>query len=204
MAILKDGAFIGKLGTVVGCTWKGKHYVRRIPLRTAPPTQREHENRYVFNLVNEWLKPIQDFVRLGFRNYQPTVWGVNAASSVLHKTALHKDGMNSRIDATLVQVSSGELELPQDLELVKEVNSLVFTWNPESGLKKGLRDRIIILAYNPETKWAKQEFTATQRYKGTYTLSLAEIPGGNYHIYVAFLGNDCGQTNSRYLGSYEV
>ena len=195
MAILKDGAFIGKIGTIVGCTWKGKHYVRRIPVRTAAPTQREIENRYAFNLVNEWLKPIHDFVRLGFRNYSPTVSGINAACSMLHKTALTRDGMNSSIDASLVQVSFGELELPAELQLVQESDSLLLTWNPQSGLNKGSHDRLIILAYDPETGWAKQEFSASQRYTGSYSLPLLDIPPGGYH------GNDaCSQTGSRYLG----
>lgn len=205
MAIIKDGAFIGKLGTIVGCSWKGKHYVRRIPVRTAPPTQRELENRFAFNLVNEWLKPIHDFVRLGFRNYSPTVFGINAASSVLHRTALNRDGMNSSIDPSLVQVSAGELELPDDLQLVQETDSLMFSWDPGSGTNKGSRDRIIILAYAPEIKWARQEFSATRRSTGTYALPLSGFPTGVYHVYVAFLGNDgCSQTGSRYMGSVSI
>ncbi len=204
MAIIKNGSFIGKIGTVVGCTWKGQHYVRRIPVRTAPPSEKEMENRYIFNLVNQWLKPIQDFVRLGFRNYSPTVWGVNAASSVLHKTALNRDGMNSAIDPALVQLSSGELQLPEDLQLVREGTTLIFSWDPSSGPYKGARDRMILLAYDPENGCALQELSASLRYKGFHSLSVAGVPPGIYHVYVAFIGEDSGQSDSGYVGSLEL
>ena len=199
--MLKDGSFVGKLGTVVGCSWKGKPYVRRLPVRTTPPTMGELANRHVFDLVNTWLKPIHEFVRLGFRNYSPMVWGVNAASSLLHKTAIHKAGFASSIDPALVQVSSGDLELPEDLQMLQEGDALNFTWDPGSGTNKGARDRIIILAYNIELKWAKQELSGSHRYMGSHSLSLTGSPAGGFHVYVAFIAGDGSrQSDSRYMG----
>lgn len=205
MAVLKDGMLVGKLGSVVGCRWKGKPYLRRIPVRTSPPTQAELVNRHIFGLVNAWLRPIHEFVKVGFRNYRPSFWGVNAACSVLHKTALHKDGFNSSIDPALVQVSHGSLGLSDDLQVMAEGDSLLFTWEALGRINKGPRDRIMLLAYNIEAGWARQEISGSSRYQGSHSLSLAQAPPGTYHLYAAFVAEDGSrQSSSRYLGEVSI
>ncbi len=66
-----NGPFKGKVGTVVGATWKGIHYMRSLPSeRTSPPTQRrngEPEKMGAFAklatthypICSNWLEGIQ-------------------------------------------------------------------------------------------------------------------------------------------------
>ena len=205
MARIEEGHIKGKLGTLVGCTWKGRPYLRRKALRTSPPTKGETRNRYVFDLVNEWLKPVHEFVRLGFRNYSDSVWGINAASSLLHKTALHRDGFESFIDPSLAKLSHGTLGLPTDLVVILDGDQLLFYWSTELGPDKDPKDRIMMLAYNIEQGTAATETSGPHRFTGYASLPLKPIDPGTYHLYAAFIAPTAEkQSPSRYLGSVGI
>ena len=70
-----NGPFVGKLGNLVGSTWKGIPYVKTVNERTTPATDDEKSNRQKFALAQRWLRPLLDFVRQGFKGYSTTVEG---------------------------------------------------------------------------------------------------------------------------------
>lgn len=82
-----NGAFKGKVGSVVGCSWKGINYMRSLPkTRTSTVlSEAEQANRQKFTIAHAWLKPLKDVIRLGFKNYSPTIEGFLAAKSYLLK-----------------------------------------------------------------------------------------------------------------------
>ena len=86
------GPLKGKVGPVVGSSWRGIPYVKSAPVRKKPPSQKELENRHIFAFTQQWLEPIKEFLKQGFKNYSRTNYGVNAAKSFLYKFALIKDG----------------------------------------------------------------------------------------------------------------
>src|SRR4030081_1272894 len=93
------GAFNGKVGTVVGATWRGIPYMRAIPRsRTGPISKKEKANREKFAVAQFWLKPLLEFVRVGFKDYSSTVVGFSAAKSWMMKNAMEKTEDGFRID----------------------------------------------------------------------------------------------------------
>ena len=206
MARFINGKIRGKVGDMVGYQINGKDYIRKAPIRTAPPTEGELKSRFMLEVVSVWLKPIKAFVRQGFRNYSWNFEGFSAAFSVNYKEALIKNGFDSYIDPALVKVSSGNLGLPANLqaELGPE-KVLQFTWTPAINNTQGPRDRLMMLAYNPDSKQAIYELNGAIRYQGNDSLSLTQAQPGSFHIYAAFVAEDGSrQSDSRYLGEVTI
>lgn len=206
MAIINsNGSFSGKLGNITGCKWRGIHYVRKLPKKTAPPSEKQLINRHIFGLVQAWISPINDYVKLGFKDYGQRIYGNNAAKSLIFEKALSKDGYNSKIDPALVQVSHGTLELPNIQMELNPGKKLIFTWNPASDINRHPQDQIMPLAYNVEAKFPFFYLYGEFRKKGKEEINLAGSPPGTYHVYAAFVAHDRSrQSNSVYLGSIEI
>ena len=98
-------------------------------------------------------------------------------------------------------MSHGSLGLSEDLQFVFLDGQLVVSWNPTGSINRGPRDRVMILAYNIEAGWAKEELSGSRRDAGSHSISLMKEPPGTYHIYAAFGAEDGSrQSDSRYLG----
>lgn len=200
-----NGPISGKIGNVVGSSWNGIDYLKQKPVRTAPPTEGELKNRFVFELVHNWVHPLLEFVRIGFKNYSPTNYGYNAAKSLLNSTALHKDGFDSSIDPSKVFVSYGDLPVSADLKTELEENELVFTWDSSIGKNMNARDQVMLLAYDPQDQQLNYTLSGQFRYTGRDVLELNFLKPGTYHVYAAFRAEDReSQSMSVYLGTVEL
>ncbi|MCS3797502.1 DUF6266 family protein [Niastella sp. OAS944] len=86
-----NGSFKGKVGTVVGATWKGIPYMRSLPdPRISEPTKGEMKNRKKWALSQSWLQPITQFVRIGWKGYSQKSEGFIAAKSYLMKNGFEE------------------------------------------------------------------------------------------------------------------
>ena len=202
-----NGSFSGKVGGVVGSSWNGIDYIRSLPRqRSSPFTPNELRNQSNLKLVHEWLQPLLEVVRVGFKGYSPTNYGYNAAKSYVYKNALVKAEEGSYIDPSLVQLSYGDLGISGDLSC--ELNGeqqLVFSWDSTTGSNMGNRDQVMLVAYDPET--GKYNYTTSGgfRMSGSATLDLNGFPTGTYHIYAAFVAeNRERQSHSVYLGPLNI
>src|SRR6478736_1305705 len=91
-----NGPIIGKVGTVIGSTWKGKHYVKSVNSLPRSSKRGEYEKAYQsdFSILHYWLKPIIGFIRAGFNGYSNEVHAFNAAKSVALKNAFRGEAGN--------------------------------------------------------------------------------------------------------------
>ena len=206
MAYLKKGLLgpvTGKVGTLVGSSWRGIEFVKSLPNRTKPPTPGELANRHIFKFTQQWLTPIDSFLKVGFKGYSQTSYGVNAAKSYLYKHALKKDGFNSSIDPSLMLVSYGNLSLSDNIQMeLIENDQLSISWNPKILKGQDPDDQVMIVAYNIEKKIAIATASGQFRKTGQHILDLEGLADGTIHIYVAFISVDReSQSNSVYLGT---
>ena len=204
MARIKDGALLGKVANLVGYRYRDSYYIRKAPVRKAPPTQKELESQFIFRLIIDWLQPLTPLLRIGFKN--PRVSGFNAAHSQLHKEAVHKEGFQSYIDPSLAKISSGSLTATTDVQVeLNPQKQLVFTWDPTLTGNKSPRDRVLLLAYNVERKTPITELSGAKRTVGSDALDLSFAPSGIYHLYAGFVAEDGNsQSDSVYLGEVEI
>lgn len=109
------GGFSGKVGTVIGSSWKGISYMRgRAQNVKNPRTERQMEQRSKFALTLDFLKPITPFVRTGFKAYASKQTAFNAAMSYIVKNAISGTYPNYAINFTNVLVSRGALETAKE------------------------------------------------------------------------------------------
>lgn len=200
-----NGPFKGKVGTVVGATWKGIHYMRSLPKkRTSAPTRGEQANRKKWALSQSWLQPITEFVRIGWKGYSQKSEGFIAAKSYLMKNAFEEVAGEAIINPALVKLSWGDLPLPETIEATQLEKTVVqFTWDVAFDHEKANKgDQIMMLAYNYEKKAVILDVMGQLRKNGSDMLNLKVGNPGTYHLYAAFISYDrTRQSDSVYLGS---
>eukprot|EP01133_Synstelium_polycarpum_P013490 gene13490-15894_t len=208
MAIMKNGimgGFSGKVGTVVGYKLKGKDVMRGKPQkRKGKPSPKEQDNREKFGYVQLWLKPLTDFLRVGFNNYHPNYQGFVAAKSYQLTHVVKKVEEKYFIDPAQALVSFGSLSPAIEASVLAEKPaSLTFNWK---GGKYHYDERTMILVYDIANERAYHDTAAVRRSTGTYVLELTKsYSGKEVHVYLAFVSDDRkNQSNSQYLGAVTV
>ncbi|HEY4789403.1 MAG TPA: DUF6266 family protein, partial [Bacteroidales bacterium] len=70
MGVIKQGILggvAGKVGTVIGGSWKGINYLRSIPTSVANPnTAKQQDQRTKFSTVLSFLKPLTSLLPVSF------------------------------------------------------------------------------------------------------------------------------------------
>ena len=197
------GPIRGRVGPVIGSSWKGEPYVKSRPRKRGKKRQaNEQLNQQNFASVHYWLQPLIGFLRAGFKGYMPKVEGFNAAKSYALKNAFAGEAGNKLLDSALVQVSYGDLPLPSHISMEKPGDhELQFTW--DTGLADGANpyDQVMLLAYDHKNREQRMKLTGQFRSTGTDTLELLPGTGFSYHVYIAFTAHDRSrQSHSVYLG----
>ena len=78
------GGFSGKVGTVVGSSWKGISYMRgQAQSVKNPRTAKQMAQRDKFSLALSFIRPIQSFIQVGFKTYAQKQSEFNAAMQCL-------------------------------------------------------------------------------------------------------------------------
>jgi hypothetical protein len=202
------GPIQGKVGSVIGSSRNGVHYIKGpYKNRTKKVSKKEMANREKFAAAQKWLSPIIGFVRDGFKGYSERSQGFVSAKSLLLKNAFADNGSGLRIDPSLVQVSYGDLPLPENLAVKLTENSeLEFTWDPGEQMRDGApSDQIMMLAYDVQKMEEKMNTTGQFRSTGKDILSLKAVEGKIFQVYAAFCAADRSrQSNSVYLGEWKV
>ena len=198
------GPFQGKVGTVVGSSWKGIPYMKATyKKRTKKITETEKGNRIKFAMAQSWLSPLLDFVRVGYKGYTPRVEGYIAAKSYLLKNAFEGVAPDLNINPALMKVSYGNLPLSDNITVEKtDDNKLIFSWDPSYMEDSDYSDQVMLLAYCPRGDNSPINYTTNGQFRktGTDILELTNEKGLAYHIYFAFIAHDRSrQSDSVYL-----
>ena len=199
-----NGPVQGKIGTIIGSSWKGIPYVKGpYKKRTTQISKLETRNREKFAAAHFWLRPILEFVREGFKGYSPTVEGFIAAKSWLLRNAFEGVAPDFHINPALVKVSFGNLPLSNDIAVAKTADGqLQFTWSPAAMKGCNSQDQVMLLAYDTEHAEAYYNTVGQFRFAGADILEVNTVPGTTYHVYFAFVADDRSrQSDSVYLGT---
>jgi hypothetical protein len=201
------GSFKGKVGPVVGSSWKGIPYIKAAyKKRTKKVSAKELANRSKFAMAQAWLSPLLPFVREGYKGYSKTMEGYSAAKSYLLKNCFTGIAPNLTIDPSLMKVSYGELPLSANVKVKAGKNgSLQFSWNKAAVKGTSGQDQAMLLAYDVDNKMAYYNLTGQFRNTGADVLLIDTTPGRSYQVYLAFIAADrTGQSDSVYLGELKV
>ena len=211
MATIKQGilgGFSGKVGAVVGGTWKGISFMRGLTQNVKNPrTEKQVGQRTKFSLAIEFLQPMTAYVRTGYKTYANGQTGFNAAMSHVLKNAITGTYPDYSIDFQAVYVSRGSLVPAKNAAATVSGGKISMTWTDNSGEGDALETDVAMpLVFNKDKKQVVYSTSAASRGDTTLELDLpADWVGDSVEAYLGFMSDD-GQrvSNSVYLGEETV
>lgn len=145
------GGFSGRLGNVIGGSWKGIDYMRIKPASVANPrTEGQVDQRTKFTAALKFLQPMNGFVKVGFKSFANKMSEFNSAMSYTLNNAMTGVSPNFIVDFSSVLLSRGGLPgalNPDATSLV--AGNVTVTWddNTLNGTAKA-DDKSLIALYN--------------------------------------------------------
>jgi len=207
MARLKNGpngGFSGKVGSVVGSSWKGIEYIRGLPRkRRGKAKPAEANNRTRFGYVQTWLNAFSPFTSIGFMNSSSGMLANNAAMSWNVKNAVKGEAPDFYIDYQAVLLSDGILRQADEAVMDLRENVLTVTWKAVYRNKAKRNDDLLFLAYDPVTAEICFELAKANRNDEKFSTGLPPVFKGKIiEVYIAFTSRDRKiASRSQYLGS---
>lgn len=208
-----DGALSGKVGNHVYYNMFGETRVRMKPSkRTGKKTKKEKSNTGGFAKVQAFMKPLSEYLRIGYKDFGTKTGGYKGAVSYALNHAVEGDHTHRYVNPEKVRVCGGELHFPESVDMVLEADHFLrFNWSTEIGGNGHGQDQVFMLAYSPaEDKGNNGKHvcqpTGAFRVNGTDGLQLK--PKKNeieYHVYLGFIARDrSSQAHSVYLGKVTI
>jgi len=200
------GGLSGKVGNIIGGSWKGIDYIRIKPSSVANPrTEGQVNQRNKFTTTLEFLQPNIEFIRKGYKDYAIKMTAFNAAMSEILENGITGTAPDFEIDYPNVLVSKGSLKgiLNPSFD-VATAGQVSFSWSDNSNeINANNDDRLMTLIYNPAKKESVVKVLGTSRFMAAQMVAIpSNFSGDEIHIYNAFISAD-GKliSDSSYVGS---
>jgi len=202
------GGFSGKVGTVVGASWKGIAYMRSLPQKVKNPrTAGQVSQRSKFALTMHYLKPMTAFLRTGWKLYAHRQSPINAAMSYALANAVTGTYPDYEIDPSMILVSRGSLATAVNANANDAGGSIDISWDDNSGVSNAKQtDKALIAIVNP-TKGEAVTITAGEERMTGYqnTVIPADWSGSEIYVYLGFISEDGKEVaNSVFLGGISI
>lgn len=194
------GGFSGKVGTVVGSTWKDVSYMRALAISVSNPrTPKQQTQRGKFAMCLAFLSVITPYVRVGYKPLAVGRTAFNAAMSYLLRNAISGSFPDLAVDYDRALVARGTLMPVFNAAASLAGDTLSMTWRDNSGMGDALAtDLAMPLVYNKQRREACYELAAASRAEKALELELPEGWAGEpLAVYLAFRSEDGSRvTNS--------
>lgn len=129
------GGFQGKVGTVVGATWRGEDIIRAKPRkRTDNPTEQQMLQRIKFKAVSRFLNPLRDILGRYYGNADGVKSRYNLATSYHLTDAVAVTGEVGEMLYPRVMVAMGNLVGLQNPVAVAAQTAITVTWEDNAAL----------------------------------------------------------------------
>jgi hypothetical protein len=187
------GTFSGKIGTVIGSTWRGLWVMRGLITKKkgkSDPAQLEQQAK--FSLMIKFLRPLGSLVSQTYDTSPAEMTGINKAFSDNLKNAITGVYPAFTVDYSKVVLSQGILpDAESAIAASAVVGKLTFTWTDNTGTGNALAtDMAFVAVYNEALKrWIFRQNTAA-RNAGTYTLDVPAFSGKPVQTYIGFISAD--------------
>jgi len=200
------GGLSGKVGNIIGGSWKGIDYIRIKPSSVANPrTEGQVNQRNKFTVTLEYLQPNKAFLKVGYKSFATKQSEFNAAMSYVLNNAVTGTAPNFNVDYANALLSrgglSGVLNPTTDLTTAGQVS---FGWGDNSAEgNANTTDKAMLLVYNPSKKDSIIILDGAIRTAGSEVVTIpSTYAGDTVELFMAFVSADGTQvSNSVYLGS---
>lgn len=210
------GGLSGKVGNVVGGTWKGISYLRSLPASVNDAKSiKQRISRLKMYLVVQFLQTCTDYIRIGFKGYAVKMSAFNAATSYNYHNGITGEYPELWYDYAGILVSRGKLTAVNDATCSAPAAKRVgVTWIDNTGDgNASSADTAMLLVFNPAKMRSVYLFQGANRSAGSVEMDVPrDFSGDEVHCYLSFadFGNlVSGQakdyvSNSVYAGSVTV
>ncbi|WDT68806.1 DUF6266 family protein [Cloacibacterium sp. TD35] len=199
------GGFQGKVGTVIGSTWRGESIMRALPKSAAKaPSELQKLQRLKFKAVSEFLNPLRTTLSTYFGNDTGVKSKYNMATSYHITNAVEVTNEVAQILYSRVLVAKGTLFGFQNLTSTHADTNIALQWEDNTifGNAKA-EDTVNVVCYSEEvnTFYVFENIATRDGLTATVTLPQNFI-GYDVEVY-AFLYDSASKTasNSVYLGN---
>ena len=201
------GGFSGKVGTVVGGSWKGIEYMRsKSNKRVFQPSQKQIEQQLRFALTMYFLQPLSALLEITFASFAVKMTGMNSAFSYFINNAISGTYPDFVIDYSLALVSRGDL--PNALSptvTLKKGGVLTFNWTDNSGSgSASAADQAVLVVYCPAVRQAVYTTKGGDRSSETGDLLVSQFTGQQVETYLAFISASGKTATSIFTGEVMV
>jgi hypothetical protein len=200
------GGLSGKVGNIIGGSWKGIDYIRIKPSSVANPrTEGQVNQRNKFSATLEYLQPNKAFLKIGYKSFATKKTEFNAAMSYVLNNAVGGVAPNFTVDYANALLSRGSLStaLNATTDLVT-AGQVSFAWDDNSlEGNANATDKAMVLVYNPSKKESMYVLDGAIRTTGSQIVNIpGTYAGDTVELFIAFVSADGTQvSNSLYLGS---
>ncbi len=155
MATFKEGIngpFKGKVGSVIGSSWRKIHYMkgmRKVKRNKPKPSEKQAVQHRKFTLLNRFFMPIVPVLDIGFHSLTSRATAKNAAFSYNYDHAFVEDGDQVTLNYPALKFSHGSLYTAgaEKASLIGEGVKVI--WNPKTyGVGGAMDDVGHAIAYN--------------------------------------------------------
>jgi len=200
------GAFSGKVGPVVGASWRGKDVMRSLPRKTTRvATQTQMVQREKFTTITEFLTPLNPIVSRYFGNNTGYKTRRNQAMSYLIREAITYVDPDLVWDFNKVLISRGDLlGLNTGAVVAGAGQSIDLTWADNSGQGDAeTTDKLVLAVYEETTKTTVYSLNAGTRNQEAANLVVpAFLSGLTVQVWATFVSSDDKMyATSQYLGT---
>ena len=204
------GGFSGKVGPVIGSSWKGKAIIKARALSyNDRNSQAQQEVRARFALLNSFCSANVAFLNEGFRGLANGITALNAAFSVNYHSAITGTFPDYTIDYSKVTVASGSLSLPYAIAGTADsnTNTVNITWSDNSGIGNAKSDDgLMLLVYNATLDDSLAMFDLAKRSDRTASATIPTAWGTNeFYVWAAMRSADgTSISKSFYVGTFSI
>lgn len=198
--------FIGKVGNVVGSTWKDEQVIRAVPLRKKNRsfTQAQLEQHARFKLVIDNIQFLTPLFNVTFKKYTRDKTAFNVAFSETYNTITGTYPAYD-IDWSKFVVSKGSLEDVPELSVTASGGVLTFDWMGDVDRDEIRTDKSFMVVYCPELKRFRYSLAGGERTLGMSSINVDLFRGKMVHTWFGFVSrNKDNASNSIYTGQVNV
>ncbi len=204
------GGFSGKVGTVIGSSWKGISYMKgRSQHVNNPRTEGQLDQRNKFVLALTFLQPVVPYIRIGYKTQADKQTEFNAAMSYIIKNAITGSSPDYSLNYSAILVSRGSLTQVANATatLGSDNKSVRFNWEPNSGTGTAVHtDLAMPFIYNKTKHESVYDTNLYNRQIGSLTMQLpVNWAGDKVEVYFGMASVDGKNVaDSIYLGELTI
>ncbi|MBO9675417.1 MAG: hypothetical protein J7577_18355 [Sphingobacteriaceae bacterium] len=203
-----NGAFSGKVGSVIGSNWRSVDYLRGLPKKSSKAsTEPQLAQRSKFALAALYQSPIKDILNIGFKDKQLNkLTGYNAAVKIFLNQAVVGNYPDFAIDFSQVVLSKGSLSVFHGLSAALQGADLLLNWQGILNRYNAFTDDVLTVVLFNATKNMYLVYEEAQRAALTYTAVIgAGFSGDVFYGWAFAVNRDAtAVANSQYLGTYTI